>query len=158
MVGAAYCAKDGHANPFQVTLGYAEAAQRLGVEINKFTEVKDIITKNNTVLGVQTNRGFIECKKLVVAAGGWTQNIVKMAGIDLPIYSERHEILATESVKNILDPMLMSFSYNIYCQQEPNGSFIMGYGPDNEPLLTTWKVHGNFLKLCQKGNVAAASS
>ncbi|MGY4687117.1 NAD(P)/FAD-dependent oxidoreductase [Petrotoga sp. DB-2] len=150
LVGAAYCAKDGHANPFQVTLGYAEAAQRLGVEINKFTEVKDIITKNNTALGVQTNKGFIECKKVVVAAGGWTQNIVKMAGLDLPIYSERHEILVTESVKNVLDPMLMSFSYNIYCQQEPNGSFIMGYGPENEPPSYNMESSWEFLETMSK--------
>ncbi|POZ93438.1 NAD(P)/FAD-dependent oxidoreductase, partial [Petrotoga halophila] len=123
---------------------------RLGVEINKFTEVKDIITKNDTVLGVQTNKGFIECKKVVVAAGGWTQNIVKMAGLDLPIYSERHEILVTESVKNVLDPMLMSFSYNIYCQQEPNGSFIMGYGPENEPPSYNMESSWEFLETMSK--------
>jgi len=150
LVGAAYCAKDGHANPFQVTLGYVEAAQRLGVEINKFTEVKDIKTKNDAVLGVQTNKGFIECTKVVIAAGGWTQNIAKMAGVDLPIYSERHEILVTESVKNILDPMLMSFSYNIYCQQEPNGSFIMGYGPENEPPSYNMESSWEFLETMSK--------
>ena len=51
----------------------------------------------------------IETSKVVDAAGGWSQQIAKMVNVELPVYSERHEILVTESVKPILDPMLMSF-------------------------------------------------
>ncbi len=40
LVGGAFCPTDGHANPFKVTYGYSKAAVNLGVEINKFTEVK----------------------------------------------------------------------------------------------------------------------
>lgn len=133
LVGGAFCPTDGHANPFKVTYGYSKAAVNLGVEINKFTEVKKIKTEKGKIIGVQTNRGFIETSKVVDAAGGWSQQIAKMVNVELPVYSERHEILVTESVKPILNPMLMSFSYNIYCQQTPDGSFIMGYGPENEP-------------------------
>jgi len=150
LVGAAFCPKDGHANPFQVTFGYAEAAQQLGVEINKFTEVIDIKTRNNKIIGVQTNKGFIETQKVIAAAGGWTQEIAKMAGINLPIFSERHEILVTEPVKKILDPMLMSFSYNIYCQQTPEGSFIMGYGPEGEPPSYNMDSSWKFLEIMSK--------
>ncbi|PNR94841.1 FAD-binding oxidoreductase [Petrotoga sp. 9PWA.NaAc.5.4] len=143
LVGGAFCSTDGHANPFQVNIGYAEAAERLGVEINKFTEVKGIRVKNNSIIGVETNKGFIETSKVVDAAGGWSQQIAKWVGVELPIYSERHEILVTEPVKPMLDPMLMSFSFNIYCQQTPEGSFIMGYGPENEPpsynMNSSWR-------------------
>jgi len=37
----------------------------------------------------------------------------------------------------------MSFSYNIYCQQSPQGSFIMGYGDPAEPrdynINSSWR-------------------
>ncbi|MBM7558460.1 NAD(P)/FAD-dependent oxidoreductase [Marinitoga litoralis] len=141
LLGAAYYEKDGHANPFLTTLAYAKAAENLGVEINKGVEVLDILVEYRKIKGIYTSHGFIETDKVVNAAGGWSQKIGKMVGVDLPVYSERHEILATEPVNEILGPMVMSFSYNIYCQQTPHGSFIMGYGPKEkvESLKSTWQ-------------------
>lgn len=129
---AAFCPTDGHVNPFLVTMAYAEAAKRNGVTILKDTEALKIIYERNKITGVETSQGIIETDKVLNAAGGWAREIGKMAGLDLPVFSERHEILVTEPVNPILDPMVMSFSYNIYCQQSPHGSFIMGYGPENE--------------------------
>lgn len=40
--GASFYERDGHANPFHVTLAYAEAAARLGVKIFTYTEVTGI--------------------------------------------------------------------------------------------------------------------
>lgn len=141
LLGATYYEKDGHANPFLTTLAYAHAAKNLGVEINKGVEVLDILVKDGKIKGVYTNHGFIETEKVVNAAGGWSQEIGKMVGVDLPVYSERHEILTTEPVNEILGPMVMSFSYNIYCQQTPHGSFVMGYGPNEsvKSVSSTWQ-------------------
>ena len=113
-------------------MAYAEAAKRNGVTILKDTEALRINREKGSIKGVETSRGFIETDKVLNAAGGWAREIGKIAGLDLPVFSERHEILVTEPVNSILDPMVMSFSYNIYCQQSPHGSFIMGYGPENE--------------------------
>ncbi|GAB6189309.1 FAD-binding oxidoreductase [Marinitoga arctica] len=148
LLGATYYEKDGHANPFLTTLAYAKAAENLGVEINKGVEVLDILLKGGKIKGVYTNRGFIETEKVVNAAGGWSGKIGKMIGINLPVFSERHEILATEPVNEILGPMVMSFSYNIYCQQTPHGSFIMGYGPKDHSTSTnsTWQFLENMAK------------
>jgi len=133
VVCGAFCPTDGHLNPFLTTIAYAEAAENLGVEINKGVTVNSIETINGLIKGVHTDKGFIETDKVLNAAGGWAQDVGKMVGLDLPVFSERHEILVTEPVEAVLDPMVMSFSYNIYCQQSPHGSFIMGYGPKNEP-------------------------
>ena len=133
MVGGAFCPTDGHANPFLVTQAYAEAAERLGVEINTYTQVTDISREKGKIVGVETDRGFIATDKVVNAAGGYSQVIGQMVGLDLPVYSERHQILVTEPVEKMQGPMVMSFSYNIYCQQSPHGSFIMGFGDPNEP-------------------------
>jgi sarcosine oxidase subunit beta len=67
------------------------------------------------------------------AAGGYSQIVAAMAGVDLPVYSERHQILVTEPVEEIMHPMVMSFSLNIYCQQVPHGGILMGRGDENEP-------------------------
>lgn len=131
--GAAYCPKDGHLNPFHSTLAFAKAAERLGVEIMKYTEVQDIIVENGSIQGVKTDKGMIKSNRVVNAAGGQSQHIAKMAGVELPVYSERHEILVTEPVDPILSTMVMSFSGNFYCQQVPHGAILMGRGDDDEP-------------------------
>ncbi|SCG83377.1 FAD dependent oxidoreductase [Proteiniborus sp. DW1] len=130
---ATFCPKDGHLNPFLTTDAYAKAAKKLGVKIYTFTEVLGIKVENGKIKGVITNKGEISTNIVVNAAGGYSKLIADMVGVDIPVYSERHQILVTEPVEPMQDPMVMSFSLNIYCQQTPHGSFIMGRGDDSEP-------------------------
>ncbi|MDZ7671684.1 MAG: FAD-binding oxidoreductase [Halanaerobiales bacterium] len=150
ITGAAYCPTDGHANPFRVTDAYVEAAKRKGVKFYTYTKAEDIVTKNGQVQKVVTDKGDINTNRVVNAAGGFSKEVSKMAGIDIPTKSERHEILVTEQVNPILKPMVMSFSYNIYCQQTPDGSFIMGYGDPDEPESHNIKSSWQFLEEMSK--------
>ncbi|EOD01741.1 NAD(P)/FAD-dependent oxidoreductase [Caldisalinibacter kiritimatiensis] len=146
VISATFCSKDGHLNPFLMTDAYAKAAKRLGVKIYTYTEVIGIKVKNNKIYGVKTNKGFISTRIVINAAGGYSKQIGKMVGIDLPVYSERHQILVTEPVKPIQGPMVISFSLNIYCQQTPHGSFIMGRGDSNEPKDLRVTSSWNFME------------
>ena len=150
VTGAAFCPTDGHANPFRVNQAYMEAAQRKGVEFYTYTEAKDIVIKKGKIKKVVTDKGDIETSMVVNAAGGFSKEVGKMAGIDIPTKSERHEILVTEQVNPILKPMVMSFSYNIYCQQTPDGSFVMGYGDPEEPESHNIKASWQFLERMSK--------
>ncbi|HER24180.1 MAG TPA: FAD-binding oxidoreductase [Candidatus Atribacteria bacterium] len=133
LLGATFCPTDGHANPFNTNFAYAEAAQRLGVKINNFTEVKEIKIENDRIASVRTNQGEVFTPIVINAAGGYASEIGKMVGVDIPVYSQRHQILITEPIDPLFRPMLMSFSANFYCQQTPHGSIIMGFGDPNEP-------------------------
>lgn len=133
LISATYCEKDGHLNPFHTTQAYANAAKRLGVKIYTYTEVTDIIAEGGKIKGVKTTQGDIATNVVVNAAGGYTQGLGKKIGVDLPLFSERHQILVTEPVEPILKPMVMSFSLNLYCQQVPHGAIIMGRGDEGEP-------------------------
>lgn len=133
LTGAAFCGKDGFLNPFKTTDAYYKAAKRLGVEFYTYKEVIGIRTENGKVKGVITNKGEIATEKVVNATNGWSKQICDMVNIDIPVYSERHQILVTEPVEAMQGPMVMSFSLNLYVQQSPHGSFIMGRGDANEP-------------------------
>jgi len=143
ILAATFCPTDGHANPFKTNFAYAEAAQRLGVKIYTFTEVNEIETEDNRIVAVYTDKGKILTPTVINAAGGYSEVIGKMVGVDLPVYSQRHQILITEPVDPLFKPMLMSFSRNFYCQQTPHGSIIMGFGDPNEPkgdnIGTSWQ-------------------
>ncbi|NLO56865.1 MAG: FAD-binding oxidoreductase [Thermovirga sp.] len=146
-VGFTFHDRDGHADPFLTTFAYMEAARRLGVKFLRFTEVKAIKAVAGRVKGVKPNRGDFDAPVVVNAAGGYAQQVAKMAGVEIPNFSERHEILITEPVEpGVCPPMLISFSGNFYIQQRPNGSMIGGCSPEGHPqdygLGTSW----NFLE------------
>lgn len=154
MIGGTFCHKDGHLNPFHTTLAYANAAKRLGVEIQKYTKVLGIDTANGKIIGVNTDKGYIHTNKVLNAAGGYSQQICQMVGVELPLYSQRHQILVTEPVENIQGPMFMGFVHNIYCQQTPHGSFIMGRGDADEPkdlrITSGWRFMEDMARSCVK--------
>ncbi len=131
--GAAFCGRDGFLNPFKTTDAYYKAAKRLGVEFNTFTEVVGFKVESGKITGVETTKGFISTNIVVNAANAYAKNLCDMIGMDIPVYSERHQILVTEPVEPMQDPMVMSFGLNFYVQQSPEGSFIMGRGDSNEP-------------------------
>lgn len=149
---ATFCPKDGHLNPFKTTDAYAKAARRLGVEIMTYTTVTGIRTEKGKITGVETDKGFISTPIVVNAAGGYSKQIGDMAGVDVPLYPERHQILVTEPVAPLQGPMFMSFSLNIYCQQCPEGSFIMGRGDADEPrdgnINSSWHFMEEMAKTC----------
>jgi sarcosine oxidase subunit beta len=148
LYGATFCPTDGHADPFHCTFAYAKAAERLGVEISTYTEVMGLRTAGDKIAGVETAKGYVEAKTVVNACGFNAAVVAQMAGVDVPVKPERHQILITEPVAQVQGPMVMSFSYNLYCQQTPHGSFIMGIGDPSEPagfnIRSSWK----FLEDC----------
>ncbi len=143
LTGATFCPTDGHLNPFLVTDAYFQAAKRLGVKFYMNTKVESILKENGQIKKVITSKGDIETSVVVNAAGGYSKEVGEMVGLDLPVFSENHEILVTEAVDKIQGPMVMSFSLNIYCQQTPHGSFIMGRGDSEKTpghnVESTWQ-------------------
>lgn len=135
-IGFTYHARDGHADPFLTTFAYLENAKAGGVKFFKDTKVTGFKVEGEAIKGVETDKGVIECGQVINCAGAWAQDIARLAGIELPNWAERHEILITEPIDpGVCPPMLMSFSGNYYIQQRPHGSIIAGESPAHEPTL-----------------------
>lgn len=142
LLAATFCPTDGHINPFLATNSYAAAAKRLGVKIMTYTEVTGIESENGKVSAVNTTRGRIHTNKVLNASGGYSREVAGLAGVNLPTHPERHQILVTEPVAPVQDPMVISLQHGFYAQQTPHGSFIMGFGDPNElkehVITSTW--------------------
>ena len=143
LTGTSYCSKDGFLNPFLTTDAFYKAAKRLGVKFYTYTQVLDIKVENGKVKSVVTDKGEISTNIVVNAAGGYSKVISDLVNSELPVYSERHQILVTEPVEAMQGPMVMSFSLNLYCQQTPHGSFMMGRGDNREQrdlrITSSWQ-------------------
>jgi len=135
-IAATFCPTDGHANPLLTNYAYAKAAERLGVKVMKFTEVSGV-ERSNGVFKLTTSRGDFEVGCLVNAAGGYSKPVAAMVGVDIPTYSERHQILVTAPVPRMFDCMVISFTSGIYAQQVPQGSFVLGIAENEEPSYNT---------------------
>jgi len=142
---ATFCPTDGHANPHLANFAYIRRSVENGARLFTKTEVKEIDVSNGTVKGVWTNAGYIECEIAINAAGPWSKDVGEMVGIDLPTESYRHQILVTEPLENMMDPMIISFSGNFYIRQTRHGSFLMGQGDKDERPGINRKVTTKFL-------------
>jgi len=140
---ASFCPTDGHLNPFKMTEAFYLEAKRLGVTFSFFEEVRAIETNDGQIVGATTNKHVYATNQIVNAAGGYAREVGLMAGIDIPVYSENHQILVTEPIEKMQGPMVISFKKNIYCQQVPHGSFLMGRSdPAVKPghdTTSTWR-------------------
>ncbi len=141
-IRATWCPTDGHANPFLTNFAYARAARRMGVTFLRNTEAIGIEFDGDRIIGVRTKDEIISTNAVVNAAGGYSREVAKMAGIELPTYSERHQILVTEPLESLFSSMVISFVSGIYVQQVPHGSFVLGIGEREEPshnVRSSWE-------------------
>jgi len=90
---AAYEPDAGYADPSLTANSFAQAAEALGVQVLRKTEVTTIRTNANRVEAVLTDAGEIATRTAINAAGPWGGHIAAMAGVDLPIYATRHPVV-----------------------------------------------------------------
>jgi len=131
--GGTFHQRDGHADPLHTAFAYAQAARRLGVEIRQYSEVQELVGGERGIKGVKVNGEFIEAEHVLVAAGAWSRHLLETVKIEIPLWGEKHEILISEPLERVFNPMVISFSIGYYIQQRPHGSFIMGIGPEDPP-------------------------
>ncbi|MBF0409603.1 MAG: FAD-binding oxidoreductase [Candidatus Riflebacteria bacterium] len=135
-LSATWCPTDGHINPFLLTQAYANAAKRLGVEIKIWTEVSSLMKKTNIFFVTTKDGETLQAPILINCAGAFSRSIGNMLNIDIPVDPYRHEILVTEPVERLWNPMVISFNIGLYARQEMNGGIVMGMGDPNEPVGT----------------------
>jgi sarcosine oxidase subunit beta len=120
-----------------VAWGYGRGADQRGVEIHQQTEVTGIKQKGDRVVGVQTNRGFIETDKVVCAVAGYTPSILEMVDIDTPLVIQPLQACVSEPLKPWLDTIIVSASLHLYVSQSSRGELVMGASLDPYPVHST---------------------
>lgn len=78
--GALWAPTAGIICPFGAVYAFADSAVLNGVTVVTECEVTDIVTENDKVVGVQTNKGFIAAKYVIIAAGINADDLARQAG------------------------------------------------------------------------------
>ena len=109
-----------------VAWGYARGADMRGVDIIQNCEVKGIRIENGKVLGVDTNKGFIGCRKLGLATAGNSSETAAMAGLKLPIESHVLQAFVSEGLKPFIDGVVTFGAGHFYVSQSDKGGLVFG--------------------------------
>ena len=143
IVAASYNPDDGVVFPWPFVWGFAQAARKLGVEVETFRDVVGIETRGARIEAVVTKRiekdgsrgpaEKIRTHRVVNAAGAWSPEIAKLVGVDLPNKPHRHEICSTEPLKPWLRPLVADLGDGLYFSQSTRGEIVGGIGQKRVP-------------------------
>lgn len=145
LIAAAYHGRDGYCSPESVTNGYAAGARRHGATIRTGVAVQWMEIESGEITAIATERGIVETQAVVCAAGAWSAEVARMAGVDLPVRPLRRQILVSEPLPVDLQssfpagmPMTIDASSTLYAHREGPG-LLMGMSYRDESTGFKWE-------------------
>jgi sarcosine oxidase, subunit beta len=130
---AAFNPEDGVIFPWPFLWGYAHSCKKRGVRVETFTRVIGFERSGNAICKVKTDRGEVACEQVVIAAGAWSPEVARLAGVSLPNEPHRHEICSSEPLKPFLGPLVSVLDSGLYFSQSMRGEIVGGMGDPREP-------------------------
>ena len=130
VLGGLWQARGGTARHDAVAWGYARACSAMGMDIIQQCEVTAVRRQGSMVVGVDTNRGAIDCEKLGMVVAGHSGHLADMAGFRLPLESVSLQALVSEPIKPCMDVVVMANTVHGYMSQSDKGEMVIGGGTD----------------------------
>lgn len=148
VLGGTFCPRDGWADTYNSTIGFARAARQLGVEIREETPATGFVIEGGRVTGVCAGDDVISTPLAIIAAGPYSGVVGELAGVDIPIQPYRRMSFITEPFDAIpaTVPMTVEFASGLYFHPESHG-FLFGMANPNDPpgfnktVDDDWMVH-----------------
>ncbi len=131
ILGASFQPRAGVARHDAVAWGFARGASRHGVDIIENCEVTGMDIEGDRIKGLQTSQGYIGAGRVGCVAAGHSSVLARMAGIRMPIESHPLQALVSESLKPVLDTVVMSNAVHGYLSQSDKGELVIGAGIDH---------------------------
>jgi glycine cleavage system aminomethyltransferase T/glycine/D-amino acid oxidase-like deaminating enzyme len=139
VLGAAWLPTDGYLDPSQLTFALAERAREGGARLFTSTRVTGIDHEGGRVKRVRTERGDIEAEVVVIAAGMFSAEVGRLAGVRIPIQPMSHEFIVTQPFRErdpanplptLRDPDLL-----VYFREDGGGLVMGGYERPSSPAF-----------------------
>lgn len=135
IIGGTFGAHDGFINPLSVMNGFTKSALDKGAKIEFEKEVLSVKTANGKVKSIETNKGEIECEKLVLATGAWAKQLAQTAGVNLPVEPQKRQIVWAQSETNLPENLPMVIDLETGFHFRPARDFINPRETENEILF-----------------------
>lgn len=130
IVGGFVQRRGGIARHDAVVWGYARGASALGVDIIQNCEVTGLEIVGNRLRKIRTSLGDIATENAVMNVAGYSSQLARLAGLELPITTMALQAMVTEPVKPVLNVVVMSAAVHAYVSQSDRGEIVIGAGAD----------------------------
>jgi len=139
IIGGSFCSTDGFVDPYSVMTGFTLRAIDQGAVLIRDALVTGLSLDARGVASVETTQGSIATRTVVNAAGAWSAEIAKMAGIDLPVEPLRRMLVPTEPFDKVAHsaPMVVDMSTGFHFRPEGLGLLFAWNDPDEKPGFNT---------------------
>ena len=139
ILGGSFCSTDGFVDPYSVMTGFTLRAVDQGAGLIRDARVTGISLDAKGVASVQTTQGSVATRTVVNAAGAWSAEVAKMAGIDLPVEPLRRMLVPTEPFDKVAHsaPMVVDMSTGFHFRPEGLGLLLAWNDPDEKPGFNT---------------------
>jgi len=143
-----YTHEDGHIDPYSLTQALAIGARKYGAEIYQGAPVTATTQKSDGTWDVTTPHGTISATHIINAAGFWSRELAKLAGIDMPTCAIHHQYCVTSTIPEVQElkteiPVMRDLDGSYYLRQEKQGLL---FGPYEEEhmmdICDDWYYNG----------------
>ena len=135
LVGAIVVPTDATVNPGDAALSLAKGAHDRGAVFAFGVTVTGFRTSGGAVTGVETDKGPVEADTVVLAAGLWTSELARMAGVSVALYPAEHVWVMTDEVPGAEErfPILRDLDGYLYVRHH-GGRLVLGaFEPKGKP-------------------------
>ena len=157
---AAYEHESGYAMPSDTAAALMTAGRAKGARLMQDCMVSRVMTSGGKIMGVETSQGIFSAPVVVNAAGAWAERINKLAGLDLPYTTWRHDTMFVVRPPEIgpSHPTVIDFGREMYFRPEGNLTLVgledgnpLGESPDGDVAhAQTGFVERAIDRLCQR--------
>ena len=126
LIGGLFSDIDLGLNPYKLCFAFVDTVLGKGLDLYTYTNVTGVrLDGEKRVQGVDTDKGFIPCGKVVNACGVWSPEIGRMAGLEIPVEPRKGVILVSAPSFKFCNQKVQEFGYmiskfsNHECKRDP---------------------------------------
>jgi glycine cleavage system aminomethyltransferase T/glycine/D-amino acid oxidase-like deaminating enzyme len=141
--GGVWLPTDGQGDPANITHAMARGARMHGAQIHECVVVTAIDTAGGRVRAVHGD-GLegpyrIACEHVVIAAGMWSRDLGRMAGVAIPLHACEHFYIVTEPIPGLTQMPVLRVPDECAYYKEDAGKYLLGAF---EPNAKPWGMDG----------------
>jgi dimethylglycine oxidase len=141
ILGGYLVPSDGIAKAVRIVTALAHKAEAQGVRFDGGVRVTGFDVRDGRVHGVDTDRGRIECERVLICAGIWGPSVGAMAGVPIPLVAVQHQLVWTDPVpglegetREVVHPILRHQDMAMYFRHRRDHYGVGSYR--HEPIAT----------------------
>jgi len=143
ILGAYWVPSDGAGKGVKIVEALARKAQAAGVGFEGGVTVTGFDIRAGRVHGVQTDRGSVECERVLLCAGIWGPTVGALAGVPIPLVAVQHQLVWTDPIPELVgvdgdtwarQPVVRHQDMSLYFRQREDHFGVGNYR--HEPIVT----------------------